>query len=234
MEDGQVSYEVPFGVLNVGKDEIEGAAGERYITPCKDVHPRAIENWIGAGNEHFGVTLSSSVAVADYIDPTAGAEKNQILQPILLASRRSCHGEGNEYLQTGDHHFEFSFTSHMPDHANSHRFGRQANEKLLTVVNPPSYRNANLAEEMAFFEVNKDNLIISTIKKAEDDNGFMVRVYNIAGKAVQMRLRGFIPFQFANRANMIEEIGESATMNNGEMEFEIGKYSIETFILNAE
>jgi hypothetical protein len=29
-----------------------------------------------------------------------------------LASRRSCHGEGNWYLQEGDHHYRFSVTSH--------------------------------------------------------------------------------------------------------------------------
>ena len=70
MKNGKVSYEVPFGVLEVGKDEIAGAAGERYKTNCSDVHPRGIENFIGASDERFGVTLSSSTAVADYIDPT--------------------------------------------------------------------------------------------------------------------------------------------------------------------
>ena len=32
MSNGKVSYEVPFGVLEVGKDEMAGAAGERYKT----------------------------------------------------------------------------------------------------------------------------------------------------------------------------------------------------------
>ncbi|MGB8317686.1 MAG: glycoside hydrolase family 38 C-terminal domain-containing protein, partial [Ignavibacteriaceae bacterium] len=112
MKNGQVSYEVPFGVVNVGKDEIKGSAGERYTSICKDTHPRSIENWIGADDNEFGVTLTSSVAVADYIDPTDSLDKNTLLQPLLLASRRSCHWQGNEYLQTGDHHFEFSLTSH--------------------------------------------------------------------------------------------------------------------------
>ena len=31
MDNGQVAYEVPFGVVEVGKDEMEGAAGERYL-----------------------------------------------------------------------------------------------------------------------------------------------------------------------------------------------------------
>ena len=31
---------------------------------------------------------------------------------MLLASRRSCHGQGNWYLQEGDHRYRFSLTSH--------------------------------------------------------------------------------------------------------------------------
>ena len=132
MTDAQVAYEVPFGVVEVGKDEMGGAAGERYKTACKDFHPRGIENWIGASNNEFGVTMSSTVAVADWIDPTDNPKDYTVLQPILLASRRSCHWEGNEYLQTGDHHFRFSITSHKPGWKNGAVFGRAANELLQT------------------------------------------------------------------------------------------------------
>ncbi|MBG0859170.1 MAG: alpha-mannosidase, partial [Bacteroidales bacterium] len=118
MRNGKVYYEVPFGVLEVGRDEIAGAAGERYITKCSEVHPRGIENWIGASDDRFGVTLSSSTAVADYIDPTGLSPEALLLQPILLASRRSCHSLGNEYLQTGNHFYSFSLTSHKPGYEN--------------------------------------------------------------------------------------------------------------------
>ncbi|MCK4989742.1 MAG: alpha-mannosidase, partial [Bacteroidales bacterium] len=46
--NGEVAYEAPFGVVEVGKDEMPGAAGERYQVACKDLHPRGIENWISA------------------------------------------------------------------------------------------------------------------------------------------------------------------------------------------
>ena len=39
MENAQLVYEVPYGVSEVGKDEIAGAAGERYLTPVADIHP---------------------------------------------------------------------------------------------------------------------------------------------------------------------------------------------------
>ncbi len=84
MKNGQVSYEVPFGVVNVGKDEIKGSAGERYKSICKDIHPRSIENWIGADDNEFGVTLTSSVAVADYIDPTDSLDKIHFITAIIV------------------------------------------------------------------------------------------------------------------------------------------------------
>ena len=172
MNEGEVSYEVPFGIVTVGRDEMEGAAGERYTSVCREIHPRGIENWIGADGDRFGVTLSSSVAVADYIDPTENPAKSPVLQPLLIASRRSCHGEGNEYLQTGDHHFEFSFTSHAPGRETGQRFGRQANEKLMVITGVRQYRDASLPEEMSFFSLKgeTDTSVISAVKKAEDGN----------------------------------------------------------------
>ena len=41
MKQGQVSYEVPFGTLEVGKDEMKGAAGERYTEEVAQVRPRS-------------------------------------------------------------------------------------------------------------------------------------------------------------------------------------------------
>ena len=165
MTDGKVAYEVPFGVVEVGKDEMEGAAGERYKTECKKIHPRGIQNWISSSNASFGVTLSSSVAVADWIDPTDQPVKNQILQPILLASRKSCHWEGNEYLQTGDHSFSFSMTSHQSGWQNGALFGRQSNEKLLAVKQNHLFENALLPESLSFLKTDQSNVEISTFKK---------------------------------------------------------------------
>jgi alpha-mannosidase len=231
MNEGQVSYEVPYGVLNVGKDEMAGAAGERYKTPCKEIHPRGIGNWIGASNTEFGVTLSSSVAVADYIDPTDHPVSETILQPILISSRRSCHGEGNEYLQTGDHFFSFSLTSHKPDWGNRYRPGMEANEKLRVVFQPEPYADASLPEELSFFSVDQDNLLISAVKKSEDEDAAVIRVYNISGRETAVRIKGFKTFSQAAKLNLIEEQINPITVENGTILQNIGKFAIETYSL---
>ena len=231
MKKGKVSYETAFGVSEVGKDEIEGAAGERYTTVCKDIHPRGIENWIGASNDKFGVTLSSCVAVADFVDPTDSNSHQTILQPILLASRKSCHELGNEYLQTGDHYYSFSFTSHKPGWQYGFEFGKQANEDLQVVVNPNQYKNAILPEEESFFSVNKNNAVISTIKKGEDDNSVVVRLYDISGEDSNVELNSFKNLSEVLRTNLIEEGNKKLKSNNNKIKIELDHNSIETLKL---
>ena len=87
-EKGKVVYEVPYGKLEVGKDEMEGAAGERYQVDCKEIHPRSIQNWINVSSGDVGVTLSSSVVGVDYIDITGTSPGNTLIQPILFASTK--------------------------------------------------------------------------------------------------------------------------------------------------
>jgi alpha-mannosidase len=228
MTDGQVAYEVPFGVVRVGKDELEGAAGERYKTPCKDFHPRGIENWISANNSDFGVTMSSSVAAADWIDPTDNPVKNQILQPILLASRKSCHWEGNDYQQTGDHYFKFSITSHKPGWENGANFGRQTNESLKTAWADNTYANASLPESMSFFKTDQPLVLVSTVKKAEDSDDVVVRITDMEGKDKTVTFESFKKIEQAKLTGLTEEEIKALDVNNQGVQVKLGHHTIET------
>lgn len=223
---GEVAYEVPYGVLRVGKDEMPGAAGERYETPNAELHPRGIANWINVSGEKLGLTLSSSVAVADYIDPTGTTTAYPVIQPILFASRKSCHWEGNEYLQHGDHQFHFSLTSHPEGWQNGYRFGMASNERLQTVFDPPVFRNAQLPESFSFFDIDNENIIVSTIKKCEDDESFIVRLYNLSDKMHTVDLNpAYTPKEIV-KVNLIEEALEKVER------IVMDKYAIETYKIN--
>ena len=231
MKKGEVCYEVPFGVVEVGKDEIAGPAGERYTTNCSEVHPRGIENWIGASDDRFGITLSSSTAVADYVDPTGLSGDALLIQPIMLASRRSCHSEGNEYLQTGNHNFFFSLTSHKPGFSNGMRQGRQANEKLFAVTDPSESSNLILPETLSFFSVNAPNVYISTIKKAEDDNQVVIRVYENGTGETDVNINSWFKIREAEKTSMLEYDVIPVESDPNSVKLLIGSHSIETLKL---
>ncbi|SMG41103.1 glycoside hydrolase family 38 N-terminal domain-containing protein [Arenibacter troitsensis] len=228
MQNGEVTYEVPFGAVTVGKDELRGTGGAFYNTPVREIHPREIENWISASNSEFGVTLSSSVVTADWINPIDSLSTQTILQPILLASRKSCHWEGNNYHQTGDHHFNFSITSHSSGWKNGQRFGKQANEKPNVVVYPDSYSQTSLPEKLSFFSVDKQNVVISTVKKAEDDQDVIIRAYETDGDDVDAAISIFKPITKAYLTTLIEQPIREINNDKQKIELNLGHNSIET------
>jgi alpha-mannosidase len=192
------------------------------------MHPRGIENWIGASNSSFGVTMSSSVAVADWIDPTTNPIPNQVLQPILIASRKSCHWEGNDYLQTGNHTFRFSITSHQPGWINGASFGRQANEQLLHVWADHKLSDASLPESLSFFKTDQANVLISTVKKAEDSDESIVRLVDLEGKDKLVKLESFKNINQAELTNLIETTIKSLPSSGNNLQINLGHNSIET------
>lgn len=228
MTESKVAYEVPYGVVEVGKDEIPGAAGERYQVVCSELHPRGIENWINASGNGFGVTMSSSVVGVDYVNPTDKDLKNTILQPILLASRRSCHFEGNDYHQTGHHSYSFSITSHEAGWRNGIHFGRESNEKLFAIIAPQKYAGANLAESQSFLVVGKENIIVTAMKKAENEDAMVIRLYNYDDRDTDVELSLWKSFNHAFKTNLIEEEEEPISMEKNDLNLRVGHHEIIT------
>lgn len=226
LDKADVSYEVPYGALTVGKDEMPGAAGERYYVENKEQRPRGIGNWISAANDKVAVTLTSSVAVADYIDPTDQPADYTILQPVLLASRHSCHGLGNPFFQPGDHSYRFSLTSHSSGSGAREEQGVSANVPLLTVFNPVQNVNASLPETVSFISIKNPNVKVTALKKCEDDNSFIIRLYNTSAdkQEVDINIYGKQPATIIH-TNLIEE--EVNPVEN----IQLGKYAIETYKL---
>ena len=232
-ENGQVAYEIPFGVLEVGAGEAKGTGGPAYGNlvydeELKDIRPREVQNFLYAGDDRFGLTLTTSVAVNDYKDPTDDPVDYPVLQPVLLASRRSCHGEGNWYLQEGDHHYRFSVTTHAAGWRNGYRAGIAANEPLIAVVAPAARPDASLPESRSFLPYSVPNLVLSTMKKAETGDAVILRLYDIEGKDAEAGIELFAPVKTALRTNIIEEDGALIKPNKGRFAVPVGHHAVET------
>ncbi|WP_198152347.1 glycoside hydrolase family 38 N-terminal domain-containing protein [Draconibacterium sediminis] len=226
IKNSTIKHEVPFGTVEVGKNEIT-TAGERYTVLCKDVHPRAIMDWISANNEDVCVTVSSSVAAADWINPTQTTDAD-FLQHVLLASRTSCHWEGNEYSQAGSHDYSHVLTSTKEGDIAGSRIAKQFNEPIKVVVNPEQSVKANLEESISFFNIDKENVIVSAIKKAEDGKGLVMRLYDAEGKAAAPHLNSYFKLNNLRHTNLIEENPKQVN------QIKVSPYSIETYILNSK
>jgi alpha-mannosidase len=243
MKQAKVAYEVPMGVVEVGKDEIAGTAGfskssQIYTTPCKEVHPREVQDWFSASDGKTGLTISSDVAVFDWVDPTDNPVDYPILQPILLASRKSCHGEGNYYLQPGNHYYSFSLFTHDGNWKNSYRQGTQSKQPLQVIVSDPLKYSGTLPEQYSFGSVTGKGVIVSTVKKCDDDDSIILRCYDIEGKDAEVTFRFFNNIQTASHTNIIEEeptaIKFLPSSSQNSFSYKIGHHAIETFKIQTK
>jgi alpha-mannosidase len=249
-QNAQIAYEVPMGVVEVGKGEVNGAVtsgpvynglpdddsniyqrGPAYLDVCADIHPREVQNFISAVGEEFAVTMSSSVAVCDYIDPSLSVAPYPIIQPILLASRKSCHSKGNWYLQGGNHHYHFSIFSHGPDWREGRKPAIAANHDLHTVVDAELLTDAHLPPTQSFATLSADNLTITAIKKSEDDDSVTVRVVEMEGTDTTATLNLNFPMQRAVQTNLVEEDRGPVKLDANGLSISVGHHAIETFKL---
>jgi alpha-mannosidase len=231
MSSPKITYEVPMGVVEVGKDELKGAAGNIYTTDCRLVHPRTMVDWVNASGNQFGATISSSVIAFDYLDPTTNPSSGTLIQPVLFASRKSCHWEGNDYIQLGDHHFSFSLFIHEPGWRNGFHEGKQAQNKLYTILDPIRAQNRPLPEKQSFFSIKGDLTFISAIKKSEGDNSLILRIVEMNSTDQKIGLEMFTPVKKVLKTNIIEEGGEDTGQSGKIFNLSIGKNSIETYRL---
>jgi alpha-mannosidase len=235
MDYSQVTYDVPMGIVNIGKDELNRspggwAWGGTYRQMPKEINPREIENFISASNNDMGVTLSTNLAVADWIDPTRESVDYPVLQGILLSSHKSCHGEGNWYHQKGSHHFKISITSHEPGWKHGYHFGIEGNH-LLPAIRKEKPQKGTLPEELSFASVSSPFVRVTALKKSDDDKSLTLRMVEMEGTDKKIDLKLFTPVKSFLKTNLIEENGQDTGQSGNVLKLDIGKNSIETFKL---
>lgn len=237
MNERTIHYEVPFGVLELGKDEMQDAPGGwawdgTYSNSPAKIHPREVQNFISISGNGFGVTLSSCVAAFDWIDPAREVAQYPVLQPILLSSHKSCHGEGNWYHQKGTHKFEFSLTSHVSGWQKGYKHGQSANHPFQT--NIKNNKGGILPPSKGLVSIDNPLVQLSLIKKADVDNNIIIRLTEMAG--VDSKVRVTFPFVVKRvvKTNLIEQEIEDLKLSGQTIELPIGHHAIETFKLFVE
>ena len=236
MEKAQVAYQVPMGVVEVGKTEMKRVPGfskpeQIYSTPCAEIHPREVQDWFSATEGSTSVTIATDVAVFDYIDPTSDPVSYPVLQPLLMSTRRSCNRkpDANWYLQRGDHHFSYTFSSYSGNWKEGRQQGEQVTNPMITqVVNRPKTKG-KLPELFSFASVDQRNIVISAIKKCDDNNSVIFRAFDIEGRDTEVKLNWFKGISTISKTNIIEEDPQKLKSSKETGTLHIGQYSIETY-----
>jgi alpha-mannosidase len=92
-------------------------------------------------------------------------------------------------------------------------------------------RWAPASEERSFFAVEDPNLVLDTVKRAEDSDALVLRLYECHGARGTARLRVGIPFTAARRCNLLEDPGAELPVSGGEIELAYRPHEIISVLL---
>jgi alpha-mannosidase len=77
--------------------------------------------------------------------------------------------------------------------------------------------------------VNKNNVIVSALKKTDNENSFIIRLYEVSGDDTDVTVTLPFPIEKLWKTDMIEENGKEIQSAGNSFTTRIGHNAIETF-----
>lgn len=234
-------------------NEIDWQSAEcalRAAFPLKISNEKATYNW-GMGtiersnnnpvkyevpsHEWFELTDSSGdYGVSILEDSKFGSDKpaDDKVRLTLLYSPGVRSGYMDQHSQDwGRHEIVYAVYGHAGDHVagGSEWQGRRLNQPLRAFVAPK--HEGNLGKQFQLAKTSTPNVGIRAIKKAEDDDGYVVRIQEIAGKSGNVEIAFGAPVVEAYEADGQERRIGDATIANGKIAASMTPFLPKTFVV---
>lgn len=208
-DKASISYDVPMGVSTVGESELKMRPGGwgwygTYRQKPAEIHPREVQNFVSANSGDMGLTMSSTISVFDWIDPTVDAVSYPVIQAIMLSTHKSCHNLGNWYLQKGAHNFKFAMTSHKPGWKQGYTFGIANNHDFYTILKKDRNKNGKLPSSLSFIKSSSPFTLVTAFKKSDEGDSTLIRFVEMKGESRTTTIEFFKPFKSVDKVNLIE------------------------------
>jgi alpha-mannosidase len=178
------------------------------------------QKWADLSEGNYGVALMN--------DCKYGHDaKDNVLRLTLIKSPT----EPDETADRGKH----TFTYALLPHAGDWREGRVAEEAYelnypLLAAEKAAGRGGDLPDSSGLAALHCDHAMIETVKKAEDDDACVVRVYEYKQfRAEGIRLSFDRPIRNAILCNLVEEGEEAVRFEENEVRFSLNPFEIKTF-----
>ena len=138
------------------------------------------------------------------------------------------------YQDLGLNKFTFSFYRHMGDWNESTPWeGEKLNQPLMAFQTPK--HEGGLGKSFGFAQLNTPKVAVKALKKAEESDDLIVRVYELTGEDQQnVEIKFPSKILSASETNGIEEKTGSASFADSTLVFDIGGFHPKTFALKLE
>jgi len=174
--------------------------------------------WADLSEGGYGVSLLNDCKYGHDI-------KDNVLRLTLL----KCATSPDPYADEGKHHFTYSLYPHAEGWypGGTVQEAYALNFPLLTVQTKGSVAGS-LPATASFAQVDARNVIIETVKKAEDSDDIIVRLYEYANRRGPVTLSLARPVASATECNLMEVDEHPVALSDNSISFEMTPYEIKT------
>lgn len=174
--------------------------------------------WVDLSEGNYGVSLLNDCKYGHDI------HDNVIGITLIKSALRP-----DETADRCDHHFTYSIYPHEGSWQHSN-VQQSATELNMPLHGKEITESNNRKASFGLLSVNSSHIVIDTIKRAEDENAYIVRLYEYKNhKDQSVKLTFSIPVTKVIETNLIErEIGE-VEVQNDQICFDITGYEIKTY-----
>lgn len=127
----------------------------------------------------------------------------------------------------GHHSFRYALLPHSGSLAQSDVIQEAYRLNVPMVVRPTNQP----VGETSFFQVNSRAVVIETVKKAEDSNDLIVRLYEAQGTRGTVRLTSPLPVKQVTRCNLLEDEQAQLEWSEGGVSLELTPFQLVTLKL---
>lgn len=200
-------YEMPFGHVERPTHYSTAADLARFEVPG--------HRWADVSEHGYGVALLND---CKYGHSAFGST----LRLTLLRAPTSPDPEADQ----GTHLFAYALMPHLGGWREARVIAeaRRFNHPLHWVSRP--------AGPVSFASVDDDNIVLDTIKRAEDSDALVLRLYEAHGARGVASVQLGFPFSEARLANLLEDPGPHADASNGVIAVPYRPYEIVTLIVS--
>ena len=199
--DQQATFETPFGA----------------VTRPTNGREIPMQKWLDLSNKQFGVSVLN--------DGKYGVDVDQAT--VGISALRS-PAESDSLMNTIDHQFSLAIVPHIGDwkDANITRASHEINRRLI--VRSVRKHKGKLPPRHSFAAVSSPQVILSALKKSEDDKSWIMRIYESTGSPAAAMIN--LPFapQTVSEVNMIEWDEKPLAVSGQEFMIHLSPWEVKT------
>lgn len=179
--------------------------------------------WIDISQDDYGVALLN--------DSKYG---HKVVENILDIDLLRSPGHPDPKADRGTHGFTYSLFPHAGNHISSEvvQAGYELNVPMHVIKTTKN--SGKMPEKLSFFIIDSEDVIIETIKKAEENDDIILRLYEAYGMKKNVKIRSRYPIKSAELTNMLEETISKIKADSDSFSLVFKPFEIHTVRLKME